>query len=62
MQVSHNGTSACDRRLSSAELLRQTGYAQYDKLENCPPGETVYYVWTLLLPELPVTDTPTTAR
>ncbi len=33
------------------------GYAQNGMLENCPPGETVYYFWKRLRSEQPADGT-----
>lgn len=33
------------------EFYRKLGYQLYGTLENCPPGETVFYFWKELTPE-----------
>ncbi|HLL77918.1 MAG TPA: GNAT family N-acetyltransferase [Ktedonobacteraceae bacterium] len=33
------------------EFYEQLGYSLYGQLENCPPGETVYYFWKEISPE-----------
>jgi ribosomal protein S18 acetylase RimI-like enzyme len=35
------------------EFYQKLGYSLYGTLENCPPGETVYYFWKKLVRELP---------
>jgi GNAT superfamily N-acetyltransferase len=34
-------------------FYQKLGYMLYGTLENCPPGETVFYFWKKLVPELP---------
>ncbi len=35
------------------EFYQKLGYSLYGMLENCPPGETVYYFWKKLVREPP---------
>lgn len=34
-------------------FYQKQGYLLYGTLENCPPGETVFYFWKKLVPTLP---------